>query len=102
VWTIDLQFRQTMDVLTLKVLKVVDDYSRVCLAIRVGRGSKAVEVINTIEEFLKHFQHRLLCAWTMSLSSLPVLCKRGAQAVVRERHPYRARCQLRRRLASIT
>jgi putative transposase len=53
VWAIDLQIDQTMDRRTLKVLNVLDEYSRVCLAIRVGRYCKAVDVINTIEELLK-------------------------------------------------
>ena len=42
-----------MDGRTLKFLNVLDEYSRVCLAIRVGRRCKAVEVIDTIEELLK-------------------------------------------------
>ena len=42
-----------MDVRSLTFLNVLDEYSRVCLAIRVGRRSKAVDVIDTIEELLK-------------------------------------------------
>ena len=42
VWAIDFQFDQTMDGRRLKFLNVVDEYSRVCLAIRVGRRCKAV------------------------------------------------------------
>jgi len=53
VWAIDFQFNQTMDGRTLKFLNVVDEFSRVCLAIRVGRRCKAVDVIETIEELLK-------------------------------------------------
>ena len=53
VWAIDLQFDQTMDGRTLKFLNLIDEYSRVCLAIRVGRRCKAVDVIDTIEELLK-------------------------------------------------
>jgi putative transposase len=41
VWAIDFQFDQTMDGRTLKFLNVIDEYSRVCLAIRVGRRCKA-------------------------------------------------------------
>jgi len=36
-----------------KFLNVIDEYSRVCLAIRVGRRCTAVEVIDTIEDLLK-------------------------------------------------
>ena len=42
-----------MDGRTLKFLNVIDEFSRVCLAIRVGRRCKAVDVIHTIEELLK-------------------------------------------------
>ena len=37
VWAIDFHFDQTMDGRTLKFLNVIDEYSRLCLAIRVGR-----------------------------------------------------------------
>ncbi len=53
VWAINFQFDQTMDGRTLKFLNVVDEFSRVCLAIRVGRRCRAVEVIDTIKEPLK-------------------------------------------------
>ena len=53
VWAIDFQFDQTMDGRMLKFLNVIDEYSRVCLAIRVGRRCKAVDVIDTIEKLLK-------------------------------------------------
>jgi transposase InsO family protein len=53
VWAIDFQFDQTMDGRMLKFLNVIDEYSRVCLAIRVGRRCRAVDVIDTIEELLK-------------------------------------------------
>jgi len=55
VWAIDFQFDQTMDGRTLKFLNVVDEYSRVCLAIRVGRSCQAVDVIDTIEELLRRY-----------------------------------------------
>jgi len=53
VWAIDFQFDQTMDGRTLKYHNVIDEYSRLCLAIRVGRRCKAAEMIDTIEELLK-------------------------------------------------
>ncbi len=53
VWGIDFQFDQTMDGRTLKLLNVLDEYSSVCLAIRVGRRCQAIDVIDTIEELLK-------------------------------------------------
>jgi len=53
VWAIDFQFDQTRDGRMLKYLNVIDEFSRFCLAIRVGRRCKAVDVIDTIEELLK-------------------------------------------------
>ncbi len=53
VWAIDFQFDQTMGGRTLKFLDVIDEYSRLCLAIRIGRRCRAAEVIDTIEELLK-------------------------------------------------
>ena len=55
VWAIDFQFDQTMDGRRLKLLNIVDEYSRMCLAIRVGRRSKAIDVIDSIEELLKQY-----------------------------------------------
>ena len=53
VWAIDFQFDQTMDGCMLKFLNMIDEYSRICLAIRVGRRCQAVDVIDTIEDLLK-------------------------------------------------
>jgi transposase InsO family protein len=53
VWAIDFQFDQTMDGRRLKFLNIVDEYSRLCLAIRVGRRCKAIDVIDAIEELFK-------------------------------------------------
>jgi putative transposase len=49
VWATAFQFDQTMDGTRLNFLNIVDEYSRVCLAICVGRRSKAVDVIDTIK-----------------------------------------------------
>ena len=55
VWAIDFQFDQTMDGRTLKFLNVIDEFSRVCLAIRVGRRCKAVDVIDFLEATMLSF-----------------------------------------------
>ncbi len=52
-WAIDFQFDQTIDGRALKFLNVIDEFSRVCLAIRVGRRCEAVDEIDTIKELLK-------------------------------------------------
>jgi hypothetical protein len=53
VWAIDFQLDQTKDGRMLKVLNVVNEFSRVCQVIRVGRRCRAVDVIGTILELLK-------------------------------------------------
>ena len=45
VWAIDFQFDQTMDGRTLKFLNMIDEFSRLFLAIRVCRRCRAAEVI---------------------------------------------------------
>jgi putative transposase len=55
VWAIDFQFDQTMDGRRLNLLNIVDEYSRLCLAIRVGRRCKAVDLIDAIEELFKQY-----------------------------------------------
>jgi putative transposase len=42
-----------MDGRTRKFLNVIDEFSRVWLAIRVGRRCKAIDVIKTLEELFK-------------------------------------------------
>ena len=48
----DFQFDATADGRRLKFLNVIDEYSRFCLAILVGRRCKAKEVVAVIEELL--------------------------------------------------
>jgi transposase InsO family protein len=55
VWAIDFQFDQTMGGRRLKFLNIVDEYSRLCLAIRVGRRCKAVDAIDAIEELFERY-----------------------------------------------
>jgi transposase InsO family protein len=50
VWAMDLQFVATADGRRLKFLNVIDEHSRLCLAIRVGRRCKAKDVVAVLEE----------------------------------------------------
>jgi len=54
-WAIDFQFDQTMDGCRLKLLNIVDEYSRLYLAIRVGRRCKTIDVIDTVEELFRQY-----------------------------------------------
>jgi hypothetical protein len=78
-----------MDGRRLKFLNIVDEYSRMCLAIRVGRRCKAMDAIDTIEEFSSSIQHPPICEWTMALSSLPMHYRSGAQVVNQVRNTCR-------------
>jgi putative transposase len=50
VWAMDFQFDATADSRRLKFLNVIDEHSRLCLAIRVGRRYKAKYVVAVLEE----------------------------------------------------
>jgi hypothetical protein len=60
-----------MDGRTLKFLSVIDEYSRLSLAIRVGRCSRVAEVIDTIEELLKLYPPPSHRGWTTARNSSP-------------------------------
>jgi putative transposase len=48
VWAIDFQFDETADLRRLKMANVVDEFSRECLAIRVGRSCTADQLIDVL------------------------------------------------------
>jgi len=48
VWSYDFVFDQTADGRPLKVLPVVDEYTRECLALVVGRSLTAADVVETL------------------------------------------------------
>ncbi len=50
VWAMDFQFDATSGGRRLKFLNVIDEHSRLCLAIRVGRRCKAKDVVAVLEE----------------------------------------------------
>jgi transposase InsO family protein len=55
VWTMDFQFDATADGRRLKFLNVIDEHSRLCLAIRVGRHCKARDVVTVLEELTSFY-----------------------------------------------
>jgi putative transposase len=52
VWAMDLQFDATADGRRRNFLNVIDDHSRLCLAIRVGRRCKAKDMVTVLEELM--------------------------------------------------
>lgn len=51
VWAIEFQFDATIDGRRLKFLNLIDEQSRLCLAIWLGRRCKARDVLAVLEEF---------------------------------------------------
>ncbi len=49
VWAMNVQFDATADGPRVKILKVIDECSRLCLAIRVNRRCKAKDVVAVLE-----------------------------------------------------
>ena len=84
-WAIDFQFDQTMDGHTLKFLKMADEFSRVCLAIPVGRRFQSIDVIDTIEELLKLYAPPTHLRMNNGPEFIAHALQKGAQAVVMER-----------------
>jgi hypothetical protein len=77
-----------MDGRRLKLLNIVDEYSRICQAIHVGRRCKAVDVIDSIEELLNQYSGPTHLRMDIGPSSLPMLYRSGARAVDQVRNTY--------------
>jgi putative transposase len=86
VWALDSQFDQTLDERILKFLNVLDEYSRVCLAIRVGLRCSLVGVIDTIDELLKLYPSptylRMVNGPELIVHALQELCAGNEAATV--------------------
>jgi len=52
VWAMDFQFDATADGRRLKFLNVIDEHSRLCLTIRVGRSCKSKDHVAVLEELI--------------------------------------------------
>lgn len=52
VWAVDFLMDQTQDGQRLKFLTVVDEYSRYCLSVKVGRSMRANEVVMELERLM--------------------------------------------------
>ena len=50
VWSYDFLFDRTRDGRPVKILSVLDEYSRECLALRVGRTIRSEDVLETLDE----------------------------------------------------
>ena len=53
IWAMDFQFDQTSDLRTFKMLNIIDEFTRECLAIDVGRSIRADDVVNRLDQLVK-------------------------------------------------
>jgi len=50
IWAMDFQFDQTSDLRTLKLLNIIDEFTRECLAIEASRSISADDVVTRLEQ----------------------------------------------------
>ena len=50
IWAMDFQFDQTSDLRTIKMLNIIDEFTRECLAIDVERSITADDVVRRLEQ----------------------------------------------------
>ena len=74
------QFDATADGMRLKFLNVIDEHSRLCLAIRVGRRCKAKDVVTVLEDVTSINLLRRSSAVKKVLDSSPTPCGAGVRA----------------------
>ena len=53
IWAMDFQFDQTSDLRTIKMLNIIDEFTRECLTIDVARSITADDVVNRLDELMK-------------------------------------------------
>jgi transposase InsO family protein len=92
VWSYDFVSDRTADSRPLKMLTLIDEYSRQCLAIRVQRRMQSIEVLETLAEcFIAHgrptcirsdngaeLKSKLLVDWLTSLGVQPLFIEPGS------------------------
>jgi putative transposase len=80
VWSYDFVEDRTDDGRKFRMLNVIDEFTPECLAIRVGRKLKAIDVIDGLSDlFMPHAVFRATSALTTALSSSPRQCKSGSR-----------------------
>jgi putative transposase len=53
IWAMDFQFDQTSNLRTIKMLNIIDEYTRECLAIDVARSITADDVVDRLDSLMK-------------------------------------------------
>jgi len=71
VWALDFQFDETADGRRLKLLNVVDEYTRQALVMHVGRRADADTVVDVLDRLVGQRGRRSTYGWTTGLNSSP-------------------------------
>jgi hypothetical protein len=71
IWSYDFLTDRTEDGRQLRLLAVIDEYTRECLAIEVGRSFTAQDVIGVLSTCLRSAAHRSTFAVTTAQNSWP-------------------------------
>ncbi|MCP9827656.1 DDE-type integrase/transposase/recombinase [Synechococcus sp. L2F] len=104
VWAMDFQFDATADGRRLKSLNVIDEHSRLCLAIRVGRRCKAKDVVAVLKALTGLYQAPAFIRSDNGPDSSPRPDVAGARPAEQPRPPSsqdpRCRTGLRSRMSS--
>lgn len=77
VWTYDFVFHRTHDGRPLRLLTLLDEYSRECLAIDVGRKLNSEDVLDRLAIYFAMVGFRLLSEATTALSLLVIAFEPG-------------------------
>jgi putative transposase len=77
VWSYDFVSAMTHDGRTLRMLTLIDEYTRECLAIRVARRLGRYEVIEALADVMLYREFRKTSARTTARSSWPRSCASG-------------------------
>ena len=85
IWAMDFQFDQTSDLRTVKLLNIIDEFTRECLTIDVGRSITADDVVTGWTNWPASEARRATCAWTTGPSSWPTRSSTGAASTGRDR-----------------
>ena len=82
VWSYDFVEDRTHDGRRYRMLNVIDEFTHECLAIRVARKLKAIDVIDVLSDLFICVACRAISGQTTGQSSWPSLCRSGSQRSV--------------------
>lgn len=78
IWAMDFQFDTLADGRTIKLLNIIDEYTRECLAIEIGRSIDADQVVRILDRLALARGPRSTCGSTTAPNSSPTPYATGA------------------------